>query len=68
MAFGLARLEAVDRERWAWAASWLRDHGLPSVETGRNYVKSFGPGEAVPDLLRPLSRDGLVRLRQASLR
>lgn len=62
MALDLARLEAVDRERRAWATSWLRERGLPTAETGSYYVRSFRPAGEVAEHLRPLSRDGLVRL------
>jgi hypothetical protein len=61
-ALDLARLQAVDGARRAWASAWLRDRGLPAVGSGSYYVKSFRPAEGVPDVLRPLSRDGLVRL------
>jgi hypothetical protein len=61
-ALDLTRLEAVDRERRAWAAAWLRERGLPAVESGSYYVKAFRPTEGVPAAMQPLSRDGLVRL------
>jgi hypothetical protein len=61
-ALDLARLEEVDGARRTWAASWLSERGLPALASGSYYVKSFRPTEGVPDALRPLSRDGLVRL------
>lgn len=62
MAMDLDRLAAVDQARRAWSAQWLRERGLPCVETGSYYVKSFRVEGALPDRLRPLCRDGLVRL------
>jgi hypothetical protein len=41
---------------------WLAARGLPAIETGSYYVKAFRPEGELPDVLRPLSRDGLVRL------
>jgi len=61
-ALDLGRLEAVDRARRAWVSSWLRERGLPAVPTGSYYVKAFRPEADAPDRLRPLSRDGVVRL------
>jgi hypothetical protein len=62
LALDRARLETVDFRRRHWVLDWLRSHGLPVVETGSYYVKSFRLDGPVPDRLRPLSRDGLVRL------
>jgi hypothetical protein len=62
LALDLARVEAVDRARRAWAASWLRERGLPAVGTGSYYVRSFRPVGDVPGHLAPLARDGVVRL------
>jgi hypothetical protein len=61
-ALGPARLEAVDRERRAWVRARLGERGLPVVESGSYYVKSFRVEGAVPPPLRPLGRDGVVRL------
>jgi hypothetical protein len=61
-ALDLERVELADWERRAWVAAWLRERGLPVVETGSYYVKAFRPAEGVPEELRPLARDGLVRL------
>jgi hypothetical protein len=61
-ALDLPRLEAVDGERRQWVAAWLRERGLPVLDSGSYYVRSFRPVEGVPDRLRPLARDGLVRL------
>jgi hypothetical protein len=58
----LARIEQADRDRRAWVSAWVRERGLPLVETGSYYVKSFRPAEGIPERLRPLARDGLVRL------
>lgn len=62
LALDLAQVEAVDSERRAWVAGWLRARGLPALETGSYYVRSFRPAEGVPEALRPLARDGLIRL------
>jgi hypothetical protein len=47
------RLEGVDRERRAWVRAWLGGRGLPAVESGSYYVKSFRvEGEVPPRLAR----------------
>jgi hypothetical protein len=61
-ALDLERMAAVDRERRAWVAAWLRERGLPAIASGSYYVKSFRLASDVPESLRPLVRDGLVRL------
>jgi hypothetical protein len=61
-ALDLSATAAVDQERRAWVAAWLREQGLPAVASGSYYVKSFRPAEGVPDSLLPLARDGLIRL------
>jgi hypothetical protein len=61
-ALDLARIETVDGERRAWVSAWLRERGLPVIESGSYYVKSFQIREEVPRLLRPLAREGVVRL------
>lgn len=61
-ALDLARVRSVDDVRREWVSAWLRDHGLPVVETGSYYVKAFRPDGPVPQRLRPLHRDGIVRL------
>jgi hypothetical protein len=60
-ALDLGRVEAVDRARRVWVLDWLRERGLPAVESGSYYVKAFCLAE-VPERLAPLARDGLVRL------
>jgi hypothetical protein len=54
-------LAEVDARRRAWTSRWLADRGLPDVESGSYYVRSFRPTGRVPDHLRPLVRDGLLR-------
>ncbi len=61
-ALDLSRVAEVDRARRAGVLDWLRERGLPAVESGSYYVKAFRVGGAVPDRLRPLARDGVVRL------
>ena len=62
LALDPGRLEPVDRARRAYVAAWLESRGLPSVASGSYYVKSFRLEGPVPDPIRPLVRDGLVRL------
>ena len=62
LAVDCAALAAVDAARRRWVLGWLAENGLPAVETGSYYVKSFRVDGPVPDWLRPLARDGLVRL------
>jgi hypothetical protein len=57
-----AALAEVDAARRRWVLGWLAENGLPAVETGSYYVKAFRVDGAVPELLRPLTRDGVVRL------
>lgn len=58
----LAELQTVDDARRVWVTDWLETRSLPSVSTGSYYVKSFQMCDVVPERLRPLCRDGLVRL------
>lgn len=63
MAIDLDRMQAVDAARRDWCHAWLAERGLPVVETGSYYVKTFRVQGAVPERLRPLMReDGLMRL------
>jgi hypothetical protein len=62
LALDLGQLARVDAERRCWVADWLAAGGLPAVPSGSYYVKSFRVEGAVPEALRPLERDGLVRL------
>jgi hypothetical protein len=62
LALDLDRVASIDAERREWVRDWLKAKGLPAVETGSYYVKTFCPEGELPDALRPLSRDGLVRL------
>lgn len=62
LALDLERVARVDAARRAWVRDWLKAKGLPAIESGSYYVKAFRPAGALPDELRPLSRDGLVRL------
>jgi hypothetical protein len=55
----LARVDALRREE---VSAWLRARGLPVVETGSYYVRSFRVDGDVPPHLAPLARDGVVRL------
>lgn len=61
-AVDLERLAEVDRARRAHVAGWLTERGLPSVTTGSYYVKTFTVDGPIPERLRPLARDGRVRL------
>jgi hypothetical protein len=58
----LDQLQAVDDRRRAWVLAWLRERRLPVVESGSYYVKAFRLAEELPEMLRPLGRDSLVRL------
>jgi hypothetical protein len=62
LALDLRRVSDVDAERRTWVCDWLKAKGLPAIETGSYYVKAFQPEGELPAALRPLSRDGLVRL------
>jgi hypothetical protein len=48
MALDIGVLDQVDAARRHWVSSWLRSNGLPTVEKGSYYVKSFRLGGAVP--------------------
>src|SRR5262249_6952935 len=52
----------VDGQRREWVADWLRRSGLPVVESGSYYVKSFRVEGTLPPSLGPLQRDAVVRL------
>jgi hypothetical protein len=62
MALDIGVLDQVDAARRHWVSSWLRSNGLPTVEKGSYYVKSFRSGGAVPAGLDALYRGGIVRL------
>jgi hypothetical protein len=58
-------LEAIaraDKARRAWVVDWLAANGLPVVETGSYYVKSFRLAGPAPAAIGVLERDGLFRL------
>ncbi len=58
----LAAVARVDAARREWVNEWLRGKGLPAVASGSYYVKSFRLEGPAPEPIRPLLRDGLVRL------
>ena len=62
LAMDLSAVQAVDTERRRWVHAFLRENDLPVVETGSYYVRSFQVEGEVPERLRPLSRDNVVRL------
>lgn len=62
MALPVGELERVDAQRRSWVLAWLRERGLPTVESGSYYVKSFRVDGAVSERLRPLVRGDVVRL------
>jgi hypothetical protein len=61
-ALDLDQLTSVDHKRRCWVSDWLREHGLPVLETGSYYVKSFRLAEPIPQHLAPLAREDVVRL------
>jgi hypothetical protein len=62
MFLDLRRIEEVDEKRRWWVEQWLTRRELPAVASGSYYVKAFRPIGSVPDYLKPLERDGLIRL------
>src|SRR5690606_6867799 len=62
LALDPGRLGPVDLARRAHVAAWLEARGLPSTPSGSYYVKAFRLDGPVPDPLRPLARDGTIRL------
>ncbi len=62
LAIDHAALADVDAARRRWVLGWLAENELPVVETGSYYVKAFRVDGSVPERLRPLARDGVVRL------
>ena len=58
----LAEREAVDDARRNWVHAWLREHGLPIVESGSYYVKSFRSEERLLEALCCLTRGSSIRL------
>jgi hypothetical protein len=62
LALDAQEIEAVDEARRVWAASWLAERGLPRVASGSYYVKSFRVEGEPASHLRPLCRDGVIRL------
>jgi hypothetical protein len=62
MVLDLQLIEEVDEQRRLWVEEWLTSRELPAVTSGSYYVKAFRPTESVPQYLKPLQRDGLLRL------
>jgi hypothetical protein len=56
LAIDAAELARVDEQRRAWVLGWLRSRGLPAVETGTYYVRSFQALGRLPEHLAPLVR------------
>lgn len=53
--------QQVDAARREWVHGWLTRSGLPAVHSGSYYVKSFRVEGTIPELLRPLCRDDVLR-------
>lgn len=62
MEIDFSKLREVDERRRDWVRSWLKDRELPEIASGSYYVKSFKPDGSVPDRLKPLMREGTLRL------
>src|SRR5262249_25652626 len=62
MHFDIRAARGVDDARRAGVADWLRGRGLPVIEWGSYYVKGFRLDGPAPEELRPLVREGVVRL------
>jgi hypothetical protein len=62
MLLDLSEIEAVDEQRRVWVKEWLAKRELPNVQSGSYYVKSFQAVGEVPQYLKPLYRNGTVRL------
>ncbi len=65
MAIDLERLEREDRLRRDWVHRWCEQRGLPALQSGSYYVRSFRVQEGVEALAEPLSplvRGDVVRL------
>lgn len=62
MGLDVDEIAAVDTVRRKSVSECLKALGLPVVHSGSYYVKSFRPEGEVAPHLRPLSREGLVRL------
>jgi len=58
MALDLGAMRAVDDQRRVEVKAWLEARGLPVVDGGTYYVKSFRPQGPIPEGLRPLVREG----------
>jgi len=62
MNLDLAEIGAVDDKRRHWVLDELAARGLPVVDSGTYYVKSFQVEGQLPAEYSPLVRDGLLRL------
>jgi hypothetical protein len=62
MNLDLEKIEQVNAARRVWVADWLRTRELPDVQSGSYYVRSFQLSGEPPDWLKPLVRDGFLRL------
>lgn len=62
LAVDMAQMAEVDEARRRWVSDWLVERGLPVVPSGSYYVRAFRVDGPIPDVLRPLLRDDIVRL------
>jgi hypothetical protein len=62
MFLGLEAIAQVDDARRMWVSNWLKKNGLPAINTGSYYVKSFQISDSIPAALQPLCRDSVLRL------
>ncbi len=60
--FDLSACQQVDRLRAMWVENWLEQRGLPVVQSGSYYVKSFHVEGKLPEYFNSLLRDNVVRL------
>lgn len=62
MNIDIAQLQKVDDMRRNWVFNWLENNSFPVVESGTYYVKSFRVKGEIPEYLKILCRNDLLRL------
>lgn len=62
MELDVNRLMAIDNLRRQWVFTELARRALPTINSGSYYVKAFTVDGELPAHLRPLLRDGLIRM------
>lgn len=62
MELDIEAVAGADKARRAWVADWLNANGMPAVQSGSYYVKSFRLSAPASAAIGVLQRDDVIRL------